>query len=473
MELTKPVELFDLNKYMNENARTKAINESTQGFQDVVERVKKYTADLLKDENKSVSQKEKFQEIEHQATVGDTEAETYLMNEIDDFLKSEQIINIEYPSCFNSLSHAIFHEIYRFGIFYRWFTIDNSPSAMIQGKEIWYKINGEFEKQHDELLDEEQVSEIIRALAKANKGLKVSEQNPEAEVEMKDGTRVTIAVPPRAHKPTIIFRRFLVNNFSFKEQAKRGTIAQEDIPLWKDLANSLLNTIIAGEVESGKSTFQKTIYSERNPKLVACLIEPTPESYYKRDFPERLVHEFYSRGSDINDVIRLVLRVDHNYLIVAEVRGYEAEGAISGTERGTRGLLMTYHITDPEKTPEQLAQHIVDVYPNRRLVNEIRRIAKQLDIGITMKTFENNQKRVTSMYEICYSYENDSAWINYLMLYNKDTDSWEYNNNISERLKERLYKHDKELADRIIEHLTKRADEKPMKQNPIQPIYFK
>src|SRR5690606_11406785 len=109
------------------------------------------------DEKVPTSEKTKLQDIEHNATVGDTEAESYLINEIDNYLKSEQLINIEYPSFFNSLSHAVYHEIYRFGIFYRWFTIDNSPSAKIQGKEIWYKINGKFKKQKDELVDDNQV----------------------------------------------------------------------------------------------------------------------------------------------------------------------------------------------------------------------------------------------------------------------------------------------------------------------------
>lgn len=98
------------------------------------------------------------------------------------------------------------------------------------------------------------------------------------------------------------------------------------------------------------------------------------------------MHELYTQNQDINQTTRRALRLDHDYIIVQEVRGIEAEGAIAGTEGGRNGLLMSYHITDPENTPVQLSQHIVDEYPNRHQANEIKRISKALDIGITMES---------------------------------------------------------------------------------------
>lgn len=473
MAQDEAIKLFDINEYLQEKKVDEHQSNSSMDYQDLLKQVKKHFNDILEDESLSNEELQKRQDIEHQATIGDEKSEIFLVNEIDDYLKSEQITNVNYPSFFDSLAHAIFHEIYRFGVFHKWYTYENSPSAKIQGKEIWFKINGKFQKQSEELRDEEQVKEIIRALGYDNKGLKVNEENPTAEIEMKDGTRVTIISQPRSYKPTIVFRRFIVNSFSFKTQANHQTISRQDIDFFKDISRVQLNTIIAGEVESGKSTFLKTVYGERDPEKVALLIETSPESYLKRDFPKRLVHDFYSNNADINDVIRTALRVDHDYIIVQEVRGHEAEGAISGTERGRNGLLMTYHITSPERTPEQLAQHIVDVFPNRVFQNEVRRISKALDVGITMKTFEGNKKKVTSLYEICYSFEDDSAWINYLMVYNDKTNSWEYNKNISEQLKQRLYNTDEELAKRIEVHLEKRAEEQPLKRTAIQPINFK
>ncbi|MBU8732498.1 CpaF/VirB11 family protein [Cytobacillus oceanisediminis] len=466
--------VFDINEYIQNNRiLNQAANQNIDRFNDVVKQTKDYFKSLYSSDKTSDKDKVQRFEIEHNAIIGDEGAESLLTSEINNYLRENNISNVKYPSFYDSLPHAIFHEIYRFGVFYKWNKYPNSPSAKIQGKELWFKVDGEFIKQEEELQDESKVDEIIRAFQLSNKGLKINESNPQAEIEMKDGTRVTIVIPPRAFKPTIIFRRFIVKSFSFSEQAKFNTIPLEDVHFYHTMANLDLNTVIAGHVESGKTTMLKTFYGSRNDKKVALLIESSPESYLKRDFPNRLVHDFYTLNSDINEVIRTALRVDHDYMIVQEVRGIEAEGAISGTERGTRGLLMTYHITNPAKTTEQLAQHITDVFPNRRLTNEVRRISKQLDIGITMQNFKGNKKKITSVYEICYDYDKDRAWINYLIKYDKKMDKWVYNSDVSEGLLDNIYEFDENLGKKFINHLKSREKDSPMTTTKIQPIIFK
>lgn len=471
--INKEAKVFDLGEYIQQNQVARSTVRQSSDFKSVVLQVKDHFEKLYSTDN--VSDKDRVQrlEIEHKAVIGDEGAESILVSEINNYLRENNLNGLEYPSFYDSLSHAIFHEIYRFGVFYKWHSYPNSPSAKIQGKELWFKINGKFVKQEEELRDEEHVEEIIRAFQVSNKGLKINEATPQAEIEMKDGTRVTIVIPPRSLKPTIIFRRFIVKTFSFYEQAKYETMPIEDIPFYSTMANLYLNTIIAGHVESGKSTMLKTFYGARDENKVAVLIESSPETFLKRDFPNRLVHDFYTLHSDVNEVIRTALRVDHDYIIVQEVRGIEAEGAISGTERGTRGLLMTYHITNPAKTAEQLAQHITDVFPNRRITNEIRRITQHLDIGITMKNFKGNKKKITSVYEVCYDYDHDKAWINYLIKYNPKKEQWEYNASISEGLEENILNYNEELGYKFMEHLKTRSKLFPMTDNPIQPIVFK
>lgn len=469
---------FDINEYLIENSINKSVSKkdtTTNSFKDVWSKVREHFSEVYDSDRLSPKEKEKRQELEHLAIQGNEDAEQILTAEIETYLRDENLLGTEFPNYYKNLAHACFHEIYRFGAFYKWNLYPNSPSAVIQGDEQWYKINGQFVRQKERLRDENHIKEIIRALQVYHPGLVINESHPHAEFDMQDGSRVTVMVPPRSYKPTIIFRRFIVNKFSFNEQAKRGTISEKDIPLFVALSKANLNTIIAGPVESGKSTFLKTIYAERDPDLVAVLIETNRESFLKLEFPDRLVHDTYTTNGRIQDVIRTALRIDHDFVIVQEVRGIEAEGAITGTERGTRGLLMTYHITDPQNTPIQLARHITDEFPARKEVNEVRRIAQQLDIGITTSSLKNNdnKKRVTSIYELCYDVENDSAWINYLMKYNPDTDSWMYNANISEHLMERICEVDKELGDIILNHLKMRSKESPIIGETKFPCMFK
>lgn len=474
--MSEAVKIFDINNYLQKNRVVKDNRDSVKNsnsFYDVVDQIKEHFNEKYNNDSINPTESQRHQEIEHKAIQGDSEAEQIITDEIQSYLRNNNLLGVKYPDFFDSLSQAIFHEIYRFGAFYKWEKYPHSPSAKIQGTEIWFKIDGEFQRQEESLRSIDQFDEIIKALQVSNKGLKLNEANPEAEVELKNGTRVTIAIPPRCLVPTIVFRRFIVSNFSFLEQAKRGTISIEDVDFFENLAKLNLNTIIAGHVESGKSTLLKTFYGARDPKKVALLIESSPETYLKRDFPDRLVHDFYTKDGNIEQVIRTAMRVDHHYVIFQEVRGVEAEGAMKGTERGTRGLLMTYHITDPANTPQQLAQHIVDEYQNRRLGSEIRRVAKQLDIGITMETLEGNKKKVQTIYELCYDYKNDRCWINYLMKYNKAKGIWEYNSNVSEQLKERMVVENATIAQEVLAHLDKKSKESPLISPTEQEIFFK
>ena len=477
--MTQTAKVFDINEYLSqfgENVQTASKRKHSQkekDFKYVVERVKRFLHEKIQDPTLTQNDKEKRHQVEHKARIGEPESRNMLLADIEEFIRTENLQNIEYPSIFPSLSRAIFEYIYGFGLFYKWNLYPYSPSAKIVGKEIWFKIDGKFIKQEEEFESVDEVMGIILLFSQSNPNFSITPHNPQGELDLADGTRVTITIPPRTLVPTIVFRRFIVSKFSFEEQAKRNTIAEDDVPLFKLLAKIPLNVVIAGHVESGKSTMLKTFYSERPKDLTAILIEGHPESYLKRDFPERLVHEFSIRDDELQKVLRTILRFDHDFVIMQEVRGIEAEAAIDGASRGATGLLMTYHVTEPSKVPEQLAQHIVDAYPNRKYVNEVRRVAQTLHLGVTMETFPGNIKRVTSVYEICYDFNTDKAWINYLIHLNPESHEWEYNGNISDSLKEYLMKkeHAKD-GERLLQLLNERASLHPMSRNPIQPIVF-
>ena len=447
-----------------------AINQDFQGLKQVVQ---EFFHEKINGQNINDEEREERLRIQHRETDGDPEAMNMLVHEIITILRNSPYQNVAYEPMFNSLAHAIFEHIFRFKNFYKWQLHPESPSAKITGKEIWFKINGQFIKQDEEFESVEEVEQLIRLLQQSNKNFTINEQNPQGELDLKDGTRVTLTIPPRTLYPTIVFRRFIVNQFSFAEQAKRGTIDPADIPLFKTLANVRLNTVIAGAVESGKSTMLKTFYAERPSDLVALMIEEHPETFLKRDFPERLVHEFSIKDGDIQRVLRTVLRFDHDYVIMQEVRGLEAEAAINGASRGANGLLMTYHVTEPSKVCEQLAQHVLDAYPNRRYINEVRRVSQTLNLGVTMRTFPGNKKRVTNVFEVNYDYDTDRAWISYLIRFNSTTGKWEYNDEISSKFKEQLLEAGDGAYNDFYRLLQERKSSSPLTIKPIQPILFK
>lgn len=477
---------FDINTFMDE--RGAVINDSSilnaaskkktsHTFQEVKSKVIAMFHNKVEEQKISESERTLRQEREHLATLGDEQSMNMLMEEIKEFIRGTDMKDTPYNPMFRTLEHALFEHIYRFKNFYKWNLYPKSPSAKIAGKEIWFKIDGQFVKQDEEFESVDEVYEIIRLLQQANPNFVIGPGQPEGELDLPDGTRITLTIPPRTLYPTIVFRRFVVNTFSLDMQKNLGTIDEKDVPIFEYLAKKRLNTVIAGGVESGKSTFLKTLYKERDSDLIALLIEGHPETYLKRDFPERLVHEFSISESDIKTVLRTILRFDHDYVIMQEVRGVEADAAIDGASRGAQGLLMTYHVTEASKVCEQLAQHIVDEYPNRKTVNEIRRVAQTLQLGITMKNFRDpltkkSSKKVTSVFEVVYDYDRDEAWIQYLIKFNLAKNCWEYNSRLSPQLKAFLVEDDNGEFEQFLKQLQGREFENKL-NDYIQPIVFR
>lgn len=482
-----PVTEFDINEFLSKRSGSNVVQpkkekdrNDAKDFKQVVAQVNEFFKQKFENQNTPEHDTAERQKIEHKAMMGDKESMHMLMDEIATFIRENNIHSVKYPSMYESLAHGVFEQIFRFKEFYKWSLYPDSASAFIRGKEMWFKINGVFVKQEEELESDDTVNEIIRSFQQGNRNFKINEKNPQGELDLSDGTRVTLTIPPRTQVPTIAFRKFIVNTFSFEEQVKRNTIPPEDKRLYEILSNAQLNMIIAGAVESGKSTFLKTVYSHRPKNKVAILVEEHPELYLGRDFPDRLQHEFSVKDGDIQRVFRTMLRYDHDYVIFQEVRGVEADYAIDGASRGATGLLMTYHVTEPENIVEQLAQHIIDEFPNRRNVNEIRRVAQTLHVGITMANIDingKNIKKVTNVFEVCYDYKTDSAWIQYIVKYDEKTDDWQYNADVTEDFYKRISKANKYNPEVVAEFesvLKSRAAIAPIPKDQIKkPIYFK
>lgn len=458
-------EHLDTNAVRGNTQTTERTFGTVNSYEEVYFKALDYVEKKLDDESVNETTKKNWLNIKHNAIMGDKNAEAMLTTDLENYLLRQGIKNIDYPSFYNSLASALFHDIYMFGALKKWDLYPDSPSAKIIGKEIWFKINGQFERQEETLRTESHIDELIKNLEIANRGVKVNEANPRVEIPMKDGSRVTIIVPPASYEKTIVFRKFNVKEYSFDYLAKRNTIDENDVEFFDTMFKLKLNTIIAGHVESGKSTLLKTGFAARDPKEVAINIESVPESFFKRDFPDRCVHDLYTLGANVEDVLRTVLRMDHDYIIYQEIRGFEAEGAMQSTQRGTRGALMTYHITNPEMTAPQLAQHIVDEYPNRSLEAEIQKVYQQLDIGIIMKKVGNNRKVVDAVYELCFDYQTKEKWINYLIKFNTRENKWEYNPAISKMLIERMEEVSIPLTQQLIDILNSRSVVSPLTSN--------
>lgn len=462
----KDDEAFDPSKYVADET-SKNLNEEKidfayqkdKRFKDICKIVK---AELDKQVIDIENNKE-WLERQHQAIVGDPTAISYFQAEIERVLRNRNITSKDYPKFFKSLSDAIFHEIWGLSILAKWEAYPESEACCIRGTQLWIDINGRFQKQEEEFEDIKIVERIKRAFVIRREDSVINRENPELEIEREDGSRITMIQPPRSREEYIMLRRFIVNNYTLHDQAERGTIPFDDIPIYHALTNTLVNIIVAGRVRSAKSTFMTTLIGHRSDDYVIAVLEKHFEVALTKHFPKRLSFELQAKEGDLHKAVPRLLRMEHDYVVVGEIRSLEIEAFLQSGERGERGSISTYHLTDVEQVVEQLARHVLDEFPTRRFEIEVERIAKNLDIIITMASDRDRKtKRVIGVTEIVWDKEKKCHYTQDLIRYSRLTQKYYYSSNISKRLLNLMAEENLEETRILLKLLKEREKESPM-----------
>ncbi|MFE7064183.1 ATPase, T2SS/T4P/T4SS family [Sutcliffiella sp. NPDC057660] len=418
--------------------------------------------EVLDKSNTSESDPE-FLERQHKATIGEAASVSYFLAEIEKVLRNKNITSTDFPSYFTTLSNAIFHEVWGLSVLAKWDIYPESEACCIRGTQLWIDIDGQFVKQEEEFESESRVERIKRAFKIRSSDTVMNRENPEVELEKEDGSRITMIQPPRSKENYIMLRRFTVDKFTLEDQAKYDTIPYEDIPIYRAISRTMPNIIVAGRVRSAKSTFMKTLIGERNPVYVGACLEKHFELALSKHFPDRLFFEIQAKEGDLHKAIPRLLRMEHDYIVIGEIRSLEIEAFNIATERGERGAFGTYHLTEVQDVVEQLARHTLDEFPTRRFEIEVQRIAKNLDIIISMETDrDRRKKRVTGVTEVVFDTKTGKHETVDLIRYSKLSKKYYYSSKISKRLLRLLAEEDLEETKTLLRLLVAREKESPM-----------
>jgi len=449
-------------KGISETRATQSVFQRKKRFNDLCQIVKTELRHIIEDSNSS--DQSEWMERQHQAIIGDLDAMGYFINKIEDVLRRKNMTSVDVPSYYNSLSEAIFHEVWGKSILAKWDNrYPNSESAMIIGRELWIDVDGQMVKQPEHFESDEKVKKIIEAFKMRDPNAVLNYQNPELEIEHEDGSRITMVSPPRGKELYVVFRRFIVNNFSLEEQARLNTIPQEDVHIYRCLSRTLCNTVFAGRVRSAKSTFMKTMITERDSNLTIGLLEKDFELALKKHMPDRLIYELRASEGDLHTAIPRLLRMEHDFIVIGEIRSKEMEGAMMACERGERGFMSTYHLTDADQVVPQLTRHLLDEYPSRSFSIEQERVAQNIDLIITMGTDRDRKiKRVTGVYEVHWNPDKRQQEIRTIIKYHKRKNKYFYSLNFSKRLLSLMVDENEEATNELVKMLKEREEHSPL-----------
>lgn len=416
--------------------------------------------------NEDYNKLSKVNEHLKKALQGDYDAEQFFKDDIEAYLKERTLESIEYPSYYGNLVDAIYHENWGLAGIAEWFTEDykESSSAKIIGERIYFLVNGEAKLMPQKITADRRAQLVAKLLSIKPDERKDKDVN---EIYLNDGTRVTIfnSSISKDGQDMLVFRRYIVPEYTFEEQARRNTIPKEAIPFFKNMIELGYNIAITGAVRTAKSTFLATWQSYENPKLEGMLIETDPEIPLHKLMPDAPIMQIVADEDKLRNVIKHLLRSDSEYMIIGEARdGVALDAAIRIANKGTRRCKLTFHNRFPQDFPYDVSSEVVRTEGSDiSLISE--KVAQSIDyIFHFIQLKDKNQKRLDGIYELTCNRNTGDIIITQICKYNEKENSWAWNAHVSMEQEKEGSKENEDDFESFVKELRKLEKQFPMKE---------
>ncbi len=373
-------------------------------------------------------------DIQKRAIIGYEKETAYFIDKIVNYLKKTSQEGTGFPAYYRSLPEAVYHQNWGMAGMAEWFYPDyaQSSSAKIIGDRVYFMEKGKMvlKKQR---INSERREQFVRAIM-----LRTPEERMDKdfhELYLLDGTRITVYSDSLTKKTqdAVVFRRYIVPEYSFEEQARRHTIPYEAIELFKNMVNVGYNTAFVGAVRSAKSTFLSTWQSYENPELEGVLIETDPEIPLHQIMKDSPIIQIVADNERLMKISKNLLRSDADYFILAEARdGIALDMAVRIANKGSRRMKMTFHCSDPRDFCYDVAVEIARSY-NVELSSTMKKVAKSFSYILHfIQLQDKSQKRLKAIYEVCPEDEKGEIAYYKICEYNFDRDDWSFYYHIGE-----------------------------------------
>lgn len=400
--------------------------------------------------------------LQKKAIIGYEKEVSYLIEKIKEYIKENNYIGIKYPDWYGDIAEGIYHENWGMAGMAQWFSEEfaSSSSAKIIGNNIFFLKKGKMTLMNQKITNERR-RQLIRGFLLLTPEERMDKEFH--EIYLLDGTRITIfkGNMVKEDREVIIFRRYIIPEYSFEQQEKFGTIPENSSKLFKQMVASGFNVAFTGPVRSAKTSFLSTWQKYEDPGLEGVMVETDPEIRLHEIMPDSPIVQLIADNEKLKNISKNLLRSDADYFILAEARdGIALDTAIRIASKGTRRMKMTFHTRDPLDFPYDVASEIVKSMGGDISVTS-KKVAASIDyIFHFVQLADKRKKRLKSIYELSYNKKTDSIFFKEICKYDFKEDNWKFIYHISKNKRQlaeeenrvAFYKFEKELknlADRL------------------------
>ena len=277
---------------------------------------------------------------------------------------------------------------------------------MINGPDnIFIEKNGRLMKSDECFADEKQLLDIIvRVVSDRNRS--VSTAKPIVDVQLSDGSRLNVVLPPIALcGPTMTIRKFSKTPMSIDRLIEFGSLTQDIAQMLEKLVQAKYNIFISGGTGSGKTTFLNALsnYIPKDERIIT--IEDSAE--LKIVGIDNLV-SMQTRDDNMageglitmQQLIKTSLRMRPDRIVVGEVRGGEALDMLQAMNTGHDGSLSTGHANSCKDMLLRLETMVFQGTPGLPLEAIRMQIASAIDIVIHLSRLRDKSRKVVEIAQV-------------------------------------------------------------------------
>lgn len=352
---------------------------------------------------------------------------------IEKYLKNNNRENVEYPEYYTDLVDAVYHENWGMAGMAEWFTDkhEGSSSAKIVGNRIYFLIDGTITLMPQKI-DSVRKNQLIAKLL----SIKPDERRDKDthEIYLIDGTRVTIYNDSLVKEVTIVFRKYIVKNYTLEELARLGTFPNDSVKFLSAMVKLKYNISLNGPVGTGKTTALATWQAKEDVTSEGVMVETDPEIPLHKIMPEAPIIQFVADTKEkLEEVVKKILRSDCDYIIMAEARdGIALNTLVRVANKGNRQCKSTFHNRKGENYVIDAASEIISVYGGELWITA-ERVAEAINYVFQfVKLQDKRQKRLEGIYELRVDKENGDIYTTQICKYNYSSNTWSWKYHISD-----------------------------------------
>lgn len=200
------------------------------------------------------------------------------------------------------------------------------------------------------------------------------------------------------------------------------------------------NCVIAGQTGSGKSTDLKVICEGfmADRRIIVC------EDTRELNLANAHVVELVARKSEnralavpLDRLVYTALRKKPDYIVIGEVRGPEAVGAVEAMETD-HSTFVTLHAGGPHDVVNRLMEKYLTYVSGMNVTMALQKIARSVNFVIQKASNKRLGRKIVAITELGYDYRNHDIMVNPIFRYDFKRGCFQRVGAISERMQEKF-----------------------------------